>query len=148
MSESESQDPREKFGVMTCSKCGERLLLPCEPIYDLNFVAALLSISIGTLKNYLSKGPGKHWEARFRFFPGGSRKRVLFASEVRAIQRHFVRKHYRAATGSPQAVTKHAPEEHTIEIVSPPERETIIEGGTQEARNRTTDDEECGFLRA
>ncbi len=92
MSETVSKDPREQFATLDCPRCGERLLLPVEPIYDLQFVAALFCISVNTLKAYLSRGPGKAWEARYRFFGGHGRKRVLFASEVRAIQKHFVRK--------------------------------------------------------
>ncbi len=74
--------------VLRCPGCGHFLV---EPIFDLAYTAAILGIRESTLRNFLSTGPGKTWEARYRFF-GNNRKRVLFISEVQALQRHYVRR--------------------------------------------------------
>ncbi len=75
--------------TLQCPHCGGFLI---EPIFDLDYVALLIGIHRHTLVHFLGSGPGKTWEKRYRFFRGSRRKRVLFASEVQELQKHFIRK--------------------------------------------------------
>ncbi len=74
--------------IIQCPHCKGFLV---EPIFDLDYTATLLGIKVTTLRRFLSTGPGKNWPPRYRFLGTTVRKRVLFLSEVRVLQQHFVR---------------------------------------------------------
>jgi hypothetical protein len=91
MSEEKCQYHELLHVPLICRTCGNEMdvTLPVEPVYDMRFVADIIPMEIGALRNFLFRRR-ETFPSRYRFDAERRKHRVLTASEVRAIRAAIV----------------------------------------------------------